>query len=157
MEVSDAFELSMWAHYTQTDKSGHPYFTTHICGVVAELVERDDFLQLERGQKAVALSVAFLHDVLEDTDVTFEELLAIGFSGSVALRVSALTRGKCSTAKYYELIRKDPITRMVKLADIANNTDPTRTALLDDETRARLDRKYQRAREALDLRSAVVS
>jgi hypothetical protein len=51
--------------------------------------------------------------------------------------------------QYYSIIRENPIALRVKLADIADNADEARLALLDPETAERLRRKYAKARRAL--------
>ena len=50
---------------------------------------------------------------------------------------------------YYERIKKNPLALAVKLADIEDNTDPERLALLDEGTRSRLEKKYAKAIAAL--------
>ncbi|UKA55477.1 hypothetical protein LFT45_06015 [Arthrobacter sp. FW305-BF8] len=64
--------------------------------------------------------------------------------------VVLLTRTEANTSNgYYEAIRENPIALAVKLADIADNTDPERTARLEPEVRQRLAAKYENARKLL--------
>lgn len=53
---------------------------------------------------------------------------------------------------YYRAIRENPLAHEVKLADLADNSDPARLALLPDELQARLTRKYAAAYRALGAR-----
>jgi hypothetical protein len=86
--------------------------------------------------------------VIEDTELTPEDLRAAGVDDEVVAAVQLLTRIAVDDA-YYRRIASDPLAREVKLADIADNTDPVRTALLDPATRDRLAGKYDHARRAL--------
>ncbi len=64
--------------------------------------------------------------------------------------VDALTKRPGETRQdYYARVRQNTRALQVKHADIDDNTDPARTALLDETTRARLAQKYAAAREAL--------
>ena len=96
--------------------------------------------------------VALLHDVVEDTDVTFDDLEG-EFPEEVieALRLMTHEEG----VYYYDYVRaikRNPIAKAVKMADVAHNSDETRNAMSDasDEKRARWREKYARAREILE-------
>lgn len=134
-QVELARRIATAAHAGRTDKAGRPYIA-HPQRVAARL----DDLQ--------ARAVAWLHDVIEDTEVTAEDLRTQGVDDEIVAAVLLLTRtGDDDT--YYARIAADPMAREVKLADIADNTDPVRTALLDPATRDRLAAKYTNARRAL--------
>jgi len=135
--VQRAKELACRAHAGQVDKAGRPYIE-HLSRVASAV--SDD---------PVAEAVAWLHDVLEDCDEKFHEAVFV-VGSNVALPVMRLTRSKMvDDAQYYELIRFNPIALRVKLADIADNSNEDRLALLDEKTAARLRRKYAKAIEAL--------
>ncbi len=123
------------AHAGQVDKTGAPYID-HPRRVAAR-VEADE-----------AQAVAWLHDVVEDTTVTLDEL-AEQFPASVVEAVDVLTRRDGDGDGYYVRVRANPLALVVKLADIADNTDPARQAALDAATRQRLGLKYAHAREML--------
>lgn len=143
--------LATFAHRGQVDKADEPYID-HPERVVARLGTQPEFRALSRGERDVAKMVAWLHDVIEDTAVTLGVLEALGCPEEVAWRVWRLTRVPGQQPNdYYVAIADDPITLMVKAADIDDNTDPTRLALLDWETRDRLTKKYAKARAALGL------
>lgn len=130
------------AHTGQTDKAGRPYIE-HVQRVVAALTD-----PRER-------AVAWLHDVIEDTPVTAADLRAEGFPEGVVAGVVALThRPGEPRSDYYARVRADPLALAVKEADLADNADPERLAVLDPETRTRLAGKYRQARTDLGLTSA---
>lgn len=133
--VAVARAIATVAHFGQTDKGGNPYID-HPRRVAAQVSENG-------GDRAVA----WLHDVLEDTDITAEMLRAAGVPAHIVGDVELLTRRPdIPPEDYYDAIRGSSRARRVKLADIADNTDPDRLALLDDATIARLTRKYAKAR-----------
>nr|WP_241774298.1 guanosine-3',5'-bis(diphosphate) 3'-pyrophosphohydrolase [Mycobacteroides abscessus] len=103
-------------------------------------------------QEPIYIAAAFLHDVVEDSGVTLDDLAAQGFPLEVVTAVGLLTRQKDVPSKeYYGQIRNDPIALAVKLSDIADNADPDhnadpdRLARLDTPTRERLIIKYRDA------------
>lgn len=134
-QVELARRIATRAHAGQTDKAGRPYIDhpRRVAARVNDLREQ---------------AAAWLHDVIEDTTVTAARLLEEGIDDDVVSAVELLTRIG-DDADYYARIAADPIAREVKLADIADNTDPVRTALLDPATRDRLASKYDHARRAL--------
>lgn len=133
--VDHAAEVARFAHRGQEDKAGQPYFRSHVCDVVRRIPRSDED----------ARAVAYLHDVLEDTDATSAQLADV-FPPYVVEAVEALThRPHEPRTDYYARVKTNPLALRVKLADIASNTDPERTALLDDDTRARLAEKYRKA------------
>lgn len=134
-QVAIARRIATEAHAGQIDKAGSPYID-HPRRVAARLTDLR------------AQAVAWLHDVIEDTDVTPDDLRGAGIDDDVIAAVQLLTRTGDDGA-YYARIAADPLAREVKLADIADNTDPERTALLDPATRGRLAEKYTNARRAL--------
>lgn len=135
--VERAKELAHRAHAGQVDKAGCPYIE-HVARVAAAVADDPE-----------AEAVAWLHDVLEDGDAESGGE-AMKFPDRIKYAVTLLTR--CTDydyAIYYGEIRQNPIALRVKLADIADNADETRLALLDDKTAARLRRKYAKAIAAL--------
>lgn len=134
--VKKARDLAYMAHGGQVDKAGASYFE-HLCRV-AEAVRGDDEAEV----------VAWLHDLLEDRPELEGETNFL--PDHLFDSIVTLTRCKeISTRDYYIHIRRDPIALRVKLADIADNADESRLALLDEKTADRLRRKYKKALEAL--------
>ena len=140
--VERAKELAHRAHAGQVDKAGRPYIE-HVARVAAAVADDPE-----------AEAVAWLHDVVEDCELKFiEEVWS--FPNRIAVSVDNLTRMRGeSQSTYYKVVRADQLTLRVKLADIADNSDEERLALLDDKTAARLRRKYAKAIKALTERGA---
>lgn len=135
--VAKAKDLAHRAHAGQVDKAGRPYIE-HVARVAAAVADDPQ-----------AEAVAWLHDVLEDGDPEIHDGLG-DFPFEIEHWVSLLTRHEHETeADYYRFIAYDPIVLRVKLADIADNADEARLALLDEQTAARLRRKYAKAIQAL--------
>jgi (p)ppGpp synthase/HD superfamily hydrolase len=137
VELAD--RLAADAHRGQVDKAGEPY-VGHLRRV-AHYVDASD---------ANAVAVALLHDILEDTPTTPARLLEQHVPPAVVEAIQLVTRRSAQpTADYYREINAHSLAREVKLADLADNTDPDRLAQLPDALRARLIRKYADAYEAL--------
>ncbi len=134
--VGKARYIATQAHHGQFDKAGNPYIG-HPARVVAAV------------DGHYAEVVAWLHDVVEDTPVTLDQLRET-FPEIVVAAVDAVTkRADATKVDYYARIRANPIALEVKLADIADNSDPQRLALVDSATRKRLSEKYAFARSSL--------
>lgn len=129
-----AVELACRAHRGQRYPSpeGEPYIL-HLLRVMLAV---DGF----RVQAAAAL-----HDVIEDTEVTVEELGAAGLPIDVVDAVVALThRPGQSYEQYVEQVARDAIAREVKLADLADNLANNKRLPTSPEVVARIER-YERA------------
>jgi (p)ppGpp synthase/HD superfamily hydrolase len=125
------------AHTGQKDKAGNPYWH-HPVSVMRRL--GDDATEAER-------LTALLHDVIEDTTYTADDLLAIGYPQEVVSAVQMLSRPQGLT--YMEWIRSlaasgNHIAIRVKIADNEDNSDPARIAALPPEGRDIVNR-YQRS------------
>lgn len=134
--VERAKDLAYRAHAGQVDKAGRPYIE-HVARVAAAV-----------SGDSGAEAVAWLHDVLEDAPQFTDELFD-SFGYHIWRAVELLTRRDVMDGVYYSCIRRDPVTLRVKLADIADNANEERLALLDEKTAARLRRKYAKAKAAL--------
>lgn len=127
------------AHAGQVDKAGADYIA-HPRRVADRVVPSTPETR----------AAALLHDVLEDTPVAVEDLLAQGIPVEVVEALKLLDRGRSpSPEAYYTAIRGNAIALAVKLADVADNSDPARLAQLDEQTRQRLQDKYSKALTAL--------
>ncbi|MBO4298624.1 MAG: GTP pyrophosphokinase, partial [Clostridia bacterium] len=120
------------AHKDQTDKAGLPYVFHPF-----HLAE-----QMTGEAETVA---ALLHDVAEDTAVTLDELRGMGFGDDVCDALALLTHDeRVPYMDYVAAIRRNPIARAVKLADLKHNSDLTRLDAVDDKALARVE-KYKKA------------
>lgn len=130
-----AMNIAYNAHMGQLDKSGVPYIYHPI-----HLAE-----QMETEEECV---VALLHDTVEDTDVTFEELEK-EFSKSIVEAVKLLTHDDSTPyMEYVRKIKENPIAKRVKLADLRHNSDMTRKEEITEKDRER-NEKYKKALEIL--------
>ena len=131
-------EIAYRAHHGQLDKSGAPYIFHPI-----HLAEQMD--------DEYSCCVALLHDTVEDTEVTLEELKAI-FPKEVTDAVALMTHEKGTDYfDYVRAIKENPIARKVKLADLAHNSDQTRCigSNLSEERKAAWRAKYEKATKIL--------
>ena len=127
-----AMVLAYHAHHGQVDKSGVPYIFHPI-----HLAEQagDEF----------TCCAALLHDVMEDTPVTLQELEK-EFPPEVTQALQLLThRPGTDYFDYVRAVRQNPIARQVKLLDLLHNSDQTRCAFLPAKKRAQLKEKYDQA------------
>lgn len=107
-------------HYGQKDKANKPYFF-HLLYVMNNL---DDLN---------AKIVGVLHDILEDTDITINDLFKYGFSEDIVIAVEILTKSKNQKyMDYIENIKKNYIATKVKLIDLKHNMDLTRLSDISD-------------------------
>lgn len=123
------------AHIDQKDRSGIPYIFHPL-----HLAEQMD--------SEIECIVALLHDVVEDTDITFDDLEK-EFPDSVIDILKLLTHDKQTDyMEYIKNIKNNEIAKKVKIADIRHNSDETR---LDELTEKDLKRngKYKKALEYL--------
>lgn len=139
--VTTARQIATAAHRGQVDKSGAPYI-----GHPARVAEH----AAAAGGDERVVAAAWLHDVVEDTTITPEQLRADGIPEEVVAAVVAVTKVPGEPVEeYFARVNANPIAVAVKTADLADNTDPRRLALLEDATRTRLQAKYARARQLL--------
>ena len=143
--VTKAFNFARQAHKGVRRLSGEPYIMHPIA--VAQIACE------EMGLGSTSICAALLHDVVEDTSVTIEELEK-EFPTEVTDALRLLTHIKGTDYfEYVRSIRQNPIAKAVKLADIAHNSDETRlSGSLDvsEEKKAYLRNKYVRARKILE-------
>lgn len=135
-ETKKALRLCFDAHKDQVDKSGIPYVFHPF-----HLAE-----QMETEETTI---VALLHDVIEDTSYTLEDLKEKGFSETVTDALKLLTHDdKTKYEDYVALIKNNPIATTVKLADLRHNSDLSRLDTVDQKALDRRE-KYLRAIELL--------
>ena len=131
-----AIEIAAAAHAGQTDKADQPYIL-HPIRVM---------LSLEKEAERIA---AVLHDTVEDTTVTFDDLAEAGFSIAIIDAVRAVTKmdGESRVEAALRAVQ-DPIARQVKLADVSDNMDLSRIPDPTEKDYSRLE-EYKRVREIL--------
>lgn len=136
--TSRARYIAEVAHRGQPDKVGADYIG-HPHRIAVSLI----------AQKAshVAVALGWLHDVVEDTALTLDDIAAaFPLMDDLIAALDAITaRPNEPRTDYYDRVKANAIALEVKLVDIADNTDPARTAQLDEATRDRLADKYAKA------------
>lgn len=127
-----ALKVCFEAHKHQVDKSGLPYV-------------HHPFHLAEQMEDEAATVVALLHDVVEDTPRTVEDLAKLGFSGEVLQALRLLTHDPAVPYMDYIMkIRENPLARKVKLADLHHNSDLSRLDYVDGRALQRVE-KYRQA------------
>lgn len=123
-----ALRLCFDAHKDQVDKSGMPYVFHPFH--VAEQMETED-----------EVCVALLHDVVEDTAATLDDIRAAGMGEEVIGAIAVMTRDpSVSYADYIAVVAQNPLARKVKVADLRHNSDESRLNEPTAQDLARLER-----------------
>ena len=136
-KTKKALKLCFEAHKDQVDKSGLPYVF-------------HPFHLADQMQDENTTIVALLHDVVEDTEYTLDDLRAMDFGDEVIEALSYMTHDPAVPyMEYVARIRENDIARRVKLADLRHNSDITRLDTVDQKA---LDRvaKYAQAIRLLE-------
>ena len=127
-----ALKLCFEAHKEQIDKGGMPY-VFHPFHLAEQMKDED------------TTTVALLHDVIEDTSYTLDDLRRFGFNEKVIEAIACMTHDDdVPYMEYVAKIKENPIARAVKLADLLHNSDLSR---LDEITPYAIERanKYKEA------------
>jgi (p)ppGpp synthase/HD superfamily hydrolase len=131
-----AIMVAYKAHEGQMDRAGLPYIL-HPIHVAEQMKDEDTCV------------VALLHDVIEDTDITLEDLRAYGFTEAQIEGVRIMTHEE--GVEYFDYIRTvktNPLALAVKLEDLKHNSDETRIIDMTDKDIKRLE-KYKKALKIL--------
>ena len=132
-----ALRIAFDAHKEQIDKTGLPYIfhPFHL----AEQMETED-----------EVCAALLHDVVEDSDMTLDDLRSHGFSENVLAALALLTHDDDTEyMAYIETIKPNPLAARIKLEDLRHNSDVTRL----DEIDERMKQRHEKYRAAMDILS----
>lgn len=120
------------AHKEQVDKTDMPYVFHPF-----HLAE-----QMETEETTI---VALLHDVVEDTDYTIDDLIKMGFDKTVTDAIALLTYDNAvEYMDYVRLVKSNPVAKAVKLADLRHNSDLSRMDVVDEKALSRTE-KYKKA------------
>jgi (p)ppGpp synthase/HD superfamily hydrolase len=140
--LGHALVLATNAHAGQFDRGGKPYIL-HPLKVMHYLKSDDEELQC----------MALLHDVVEDTKTTWDDLEAIGCTPRVIAGVKALTKLPGQTYDEYKArVFANGDAMLVKMADLRHNTDIRR---LKGVTEKDIDRMAKYNRFYLELQAAA--
>lgn len=139
--LEKAIGIAVEAHRKQRDRYGSPYIL-HPLRVMCRM------------ESTIEKTVAVLHDVVEDTDWTFEKLRDEGFPPPVIEALDSVTKREGEA--YHDFVRRsaaNPLGCAVKLADLEDNMDVRRMPEITEEAKTRLQ-KYRRAWEVLEAKKA---
>ena len=129
--LEDAIALAVEAHRGQKDRVGQPYIL-HPLRVM---------FRLSWDAPEAARIAAVLHDVVEDTSYTLQDLKQRGYSDEVLAAVDLLSRRpQDSYEQFIERILPNPIARMVKRADLEDNMELRRVPAVTAKDLERLAR-----------------
>ena len=127
-----ALRLAVEVHSGQKDRSGRPYIL-HVLKVVMGCRPDDD-----------AMTVAALHDVVEDSPMTLDDLRGLGFAEEIVGAVDAISRRDGETYEdYIERVVPNSLARRVKRVDLEHNMDVRRLPHVTQADTARLERYRQ--------------
>jgi GTP diphosphokinase / guanosine-3',5'-bis(diphosphate) 3'-diphosphatase len=137
--LSKAIHLATNAHHGQFDKGGNPYIL-HVLAVM-NLLEDQLWVQ---GPDEELQAIALLHDVIEDTKTTFQDLKDAGFSDRVIDAVRLLTKMPGQTYEEYKAGVFSNLDAMrVKSADLTHNSDIRRLKGISERDTQRMARYHQ--------------
>lgn len=126
-----ALLISFRAHQHQLDKGGMPYVY-------------HPFHLAEQMDDEIAVCVALLHDVAEDTDMTVDDLRDAGFPDEVTDALRLMTHdSRVPYLDYVKRLKGNAAARRVKLADLRHNSDLTRLARVDEKALRRAEQYRQ--------------
>lgn len=115
--TKQALKICYNAHLNQVDKSGLPYVF-------------HPFHLAEQMDTEETVCIALLHDVIEDTNYTFEDLIKAGFNENIINALMLLThKDDTPYMEYIKKIKTNPLATKVKLADLHHNSDLSRLDL----------------------------
>ena len=136
-QTKKAMRLSFKAHEGQLDRCGIPY-VTHPLHLAEQMPDED------------CTVAALLHDVVEDTDYSLEDLRRMGFPPRALEAVALLTHDPAEPyLDYVARLKQNPVARTVKLADLRHNSDLTRLDTVTERDLARVE-KYAAALRLLE-------
>lgn len=139
-----AIKVATEAHAGQVDKGGKPYIN-HPQAVAASLTNTEYKI------------VAYLHDVCEDTSITFDDLKDMGFTYRIVNSIRLLTKtDELTYEEYLRRLRMDSCARAVKMADLKHNMDITRIPNPSEKDYARIE-KYKKSLAFLESSTYVDS
>ena len=131
-----AIQIAVSAHKEQVDKSGQPYIL-HLIRV------------MDAGETEQEKICGVLHDLVEDTDWTFEKLENEGFSEKIISALKCVTKQENEAYNVFiNRIKANPLAIKVKLNDLRDNMDITRLVYITEKDTERLN-KYLKAYQEL--------
>lgn len=134
--INKAINIMYKAHKEQYDKGNYPY-VFHPYHVAEQMNTEEEII------------VALLHDVVEDTNITIEDLSKEGFNSNIIEALKLLTKKIDNYEEYISKISTNPLAKKVKLADLKHNLDITRIPNPQERDYKRIE-QYKKAIEILN-------
>jgi len=135
--LDQAIAVAIKAHAGQVDKAGQPYILHPL-------------RLMFRFQSEAEMIVAVMHDVVEDSVFTLNELKNFGFSDDILAAIECLTkRNGESYESFVSRVVQNDLARKIKIEDVKDNLDLTRLDKITDKDLARVE-KYHQALKVLD-------
>ena len=126
--LEKALVIAIKAHFGQKDRAGQPYIL-HVIRVMEKCESLDEKI------------VATLHDLIEDTDWTSDQLLQEGFPQYIVDAVVCLTKGDNEPYDdYINRVKPNPLAVRVKLSDLKDNSNPLRLHTINEQDIERYNR-----------------
>jgi len=139
MNVERALQIAIDAHRNQQDRYGAPYIL-HVMRVMM------------RGKNEAEKMVGLLHDVVEDTPLTFDDLRREGFDDSIIEAVRCLTRPEGESYEdFIRRIKTNSLAIRVKLNDLEDNMDMRRVPELTEKDLPRVNKYLKAYHELVNL------
>lgn len=139
--VYNALTLALEAHDGQVDLGGVPIIE-HLRRVMAQMDTKEE------------MTVALLHDIVEDTTVTLDDLHSMGFPDNVVKAVDFMTHvGDIDYFEYIERVKLNDLAVKVKLADIRDNMDVGRLSRIPEHQVPSMTKRYVKAYRMLHGRA----
>lgn len=124
--LEKAIQIAEQAHKGQKDKGGQPYIL-HL------------FRVMQKGKTETEQICGILHDLVEDTNWTFEDLKNEGFSEEIIDVLKCLTKKKGEAYPLFiRRIAQNPIATRIKMNDLEDNMDITRLKEITDKDYMRI-------------------
>ena len=134
-----AIDIAVECHSGQKDRAGEPYIQ-HPLRMMMKMKTAEEKI------------TAVLHDVVEDSSITINDLRKEGFTENILKAVDALTKRKGESYKTsIERVKKNPLAVKVKIADLEDNMDIRRLKRITEDDRKRLNRYLKYFREIKQL------
>ena len=135
--LEKAIAIASNAHAGQVDKAGKPYILHPIRVMMAQ-------------KSNEAMIVGVLHDIVEDTTITLDNLIQMQFSNEIVEAIDCLTKKDEDYNQYLERVKHNTLATQVKLADLADNMDLSRLLTVTEKDIKR-KQKYLKASEYLQI------
>jgi len=128
-DLENALLIALTAHKNQKDHSGKPYIL-HPLRILNRMKTKDE------------MTIALLHDVLEDSKINLKDLIKYGLNKSILEAINLLTRNKKQNYNdYIKKLSKNELARKIKIADLEDNLNLIRIKKLTNKDILRI-KKY---------------